>query len=201
MIIIKKNKELIFMCIVTTGAEPYDNNGNKNHRIFEIGAIKVRNMIPTDGFIHMQINPECDIPPEILKEHKITNNMFKNSLTFKEASDKLLDFIGKDTAIVLHNAISDIRFINAELMWANGTVISDDRITGTLPLARAIFPDEDVSIDELCQKFGISNSHRIYNGTLFEALKLFDIYRYLINSNKLTIAKRIKLFWNSIVGK
>ena len=49
------------------------------------------------------INPEMSIPKESSLIHNITDEMVKDSLTFKEIADEFIDFCSGDTFLIAHN--------------------------------------------------------------------------------------------------
>lgn len=63
------------------------------------------------------VNPEMDIPEEVVKITNITNEMVKDAETIDKIMPKVMEFIG-DSILVAHNADFDIGFIryNAELL-------------------------------------------------------------------------------------
>ena len=63
------------------------------------------------------VNPEMDIPEEVVKITNITNEMVKDAETIDKIMPKVIEFIG-DSILVAHNADFDIGFIryNAELL-------------------------------------------------------------------------------------
>ena len=65
----------------------------------------------------MFVNPEMDIPEEVVKITNITNEMVKDAETIDKIMPKVMEFIG-DSILVAHNADFDIGFIryNAELL-------------------------------------------------------------------------------------
>ena len=46
----------------------------------------------------------------------------------------------------------------------------------TLPLARQIHPGQRNSLDALCKRYGVDNSHRELHGALLDAQILIDVY-------------------------
>lgn len=86
--------------------------------------------------------------------------------------------------MIAHNASFDIGFLNAELGRANKPLISVDNILDTLAIARRKFPMGPNSLDVLCKRFGIDNSHRVLHGALLDAEILADVYIELIGGKQ-----------------
>ncbi len=51
-----------------------------------------------------------------------------------------------------------------------------DRVTDTLLIARRAYPGAKNSLDALCQRFKISNAHRVLHGALLDAELLQEVY-------------------------
>ncbi|MDG1153315.1 MAG: DNA polymerase III subunit epsilon [Alphaproteobacteria bacterium] len=168
-------REIIFDT-ETTGFNPYSNQGDKNDRIVEIGAIEVIDLKPTGKIFHHYINPERSIPDEVVKIHGIDDEKVKDCPTFDKIAQKWLDFVGDDAKLVAHNAKFDMKFINAELIWAGKSGIQNERVVDTLPMARQTFPGQQATLDALCKKFSIDNSARTYHGALLDSELLLDVY-------------------------
>ena len=63
----------------TTGLSP--ENGD---RLVEIGAVELINHVPTGKIFHEYINPERDVPEEVVKIHGLTNEFLKDKPTFNQ---------------------------------------------------------------------------------------------------------------------
>ena len=154
----------------TTGLDPYD-----GHRIVEIGAVEIFNGLPTGKTYHQYIYPERDMPAEAFAVHGLGDEFLRDKPIFSEISDSFLRFV-QDTQLVIHNAVFDIKFINAELTWANKTTILGQNAVDTLQIARKKFPGSPVSLDALCRRFNIDNSARAQHGALLDAEILAEVY-------------------------
>ena len=77
---------------------------------------------------------------------------------------------------MIHNAPFDIGFLNAELGRCGHPPLSMDRVVDTLPLAREKFPGAQASLDALCRRFDVDNSHRDLHGALIDADLLAAVY-------------------------
>ena len=88
---------------------------------------------------------------------------------------KFTDFI-KDDFLVIHNAPFDIGFLNAEFSRCGHPALSMERVIDTLPLARQKYPGAQASLDALCRRFGVDNSHRDLHGALVDANLLASVF-------------------------
>lgn len=154
----------------TTGFEP-----SEGHRLVEIGALELINHMPTGVTFHKYINPEREIPADATRVHGITNERVANCPLFADIADEWLEFVG-DAPMIAHNAAFDMRFINAELGWIGKPPYAPERFIDTLAMARKKFPGSPVSLDALCRRFSIDNSHREFHGALLDTELLAEVY-------------------------
>lgn len=157
----------------TTGLEPAS-----GHRIIEIGCIEMKDRRKTDRLLHYYINPEREIEQEAVEIHGITEQQLEGEPVFEDVADRLIDFI-RDSEVIIHNAPFDVAFINAELLrlgddW--GRLEDYCSVTDTLEMARELHPGQRNSLDALCQRYGIDNSHRSLHGALLDAEILLDVF-------------------------
>ena len=176
----------------TTGFEP-----EQGDRIVEIGAIELLNHMPTGNTFHVYINPQRDMPQAAFDVHGIGPDLLaaprpprggevtlKDKPLFKDVGQKLLDFIGTDTKLVIHNAAFDVKFLNAELRWLGLPQIPWERAIDTLAMARQKFPGSPASLDALCRRFGIDNTARTLHGALLDSEILAEVYLELIGGRQ-----------------
>lgn len=162
----------------TTGFDPYSGD-----RLIEIGCVVLENHVATGETYHKFFNPERDVPEEAVKVHGITYEMLKDKPKFGELADEFLDFIG-DSPLVIHNASFDMKFINAELAWIKKDPIPMEQAIDTLAIARKLFPGSRVSLNDLCRRFNIDNSHRTKHGALLDSELLAEVYLELLGGRE-----------------
>ena len=154
----------------TTGLSAKD-----GHRIIEIGAVEMVNLSLTGQSLHLYINPERKIDAGAQEIHGLSSEFLANKPVFADILSEFTDFIGDDL-LVIHNAPFDIGFLNAELSRCGHPPLSMDRVVDTLPLARQKYPGAQASLDALCRRFGVDNSHRDLHGALIDADLLAAVY-------------------------
>lgn len=154
----------------TTGFEP-----SEGHRLVEIGCVELLNHVATGNTFHKYVNPEREVPEEAARVHGLTWDMLKDKPLFADIAAEFLDFIG-DSPLIIHNAAFDMKFINAELAWAGLSTVPFDRAIDTVQMARRKFPGAPASLDALCRRFGIDNSHREKHGALLDSELLAEVY-------------------------
>lgn len=146
-------------------------------RVIEIGAIKMIGGKPVTKF-HTYLNPEgVTSHPDAVAVHGITNEFLLDKPTFEDVKLAFLEFVeGSD--LVIHNAPFDIGFLNAELCRSGYQAEMGDicKIIDTLVLAKKKYPGQKNSLDALCKRFGIANSHRTLHGALLDADLLVKVY-------------------------
>ena len=162
----------------TTGLDPDD-----GHRIVEIGAIELENLLPTGRVYHQYINPERAVPRDAVAVHGLTDAFLADKPVFSAVSRAFLDFIG-DARLVIHNAAFDLRMLNAELARLGREPLPAARALDTLEIARARFPGASASLDALCRRFGIDNSGREKHGALLDSELLAEVYLELMGGRQ-----------------
>lgn len=162
----------------TTGLDP-----EQGDRIVEIGAVELKNHLPTGQTYHQYINPQRAMPAEAFAVHGLGDDFLKDKPVFTEIVEDFLDFIG-DSKLVIHNASFDMKFINAELRWAERPQLANDQALDTLAIARRKFPGSPASLDALCRRFGINSFERTLHGALLDSEILAEVYLELIGGRQ-----------------
>ncbi|MAN79248.1 MAG: DNA polymerase III subunit epsilon [Magnetovibrio sp.] len=162
----------------TTGLDPL--NG---HRIVEIGCVELVNHVASGQTYHQYVNPERDMPIEAFNVHGLSVEFLSGHPTFAEVADAFLDFVG-DAPLVIHNASFDMGFINAELARLKRPSIPLNQAVDTVAMARRKFPGAGASLDALCRRFQIDNTHRDLHGALLDARLLAEVYLELIGGRQ-----------------
>jgi DNA polymerase-3 subunit epsilon len=166
----------------TTGFDPLTGD-----RLVEIGAVELINHVPTGRTYHQYINPDRDVPEEVVKVHGLTNEFLKDYPFFEKVAQDWVDFIGDDGILVAHNATFDMKFINYELKRLGYDEYQWDRVVDTLEIAKNKFPGQRNNLDVLCKRFGIDNSKRTFHGALLDAELLADVYLELLGGAEPTM--------------
>jgi DNA polymerase-3 subunit epsilon len=164
---------LIVLDTETTGLNPQE-----GHRIIEIGCVEVVNRRLTGKSFHVYINPERVIDAGAIEVHGITNEFLTDKPTFDCIVEDFIAFI-RGAELVIHNAPFDIGFINYEFSRLNngtGTVTDYSKVFDTLTYARKKHPGQRNSLDALCKRYSIDNSHRELHGALLDAEILADVF-------------------------
>lgn len=168
----------------TTGFEP-----SEGHRLVEIGCVEMINGVPTGATFHKYVNPERDMPIAAFNVHGLSGEFLADKPLFGEIIDAFLDFIG-ESRLVIHNAIFDMKFINAELGRLKRPAVPLDRVVDTLALARRKYPGSRAGLDELCSRFGIDTTRRVKHGALLDAELLAEVYIELTGGRQTALGLR-----------
>jgi DNA polymerase-3 subunit epsilon len=158
----------------TTGLEV-----EQQHRVIEIGCVEIFNRRLTGRSFHRYLNPERDIDPGAEQVHGLSREKLAKEPKFAEVHDEFVEFV-RDAELIIHNAAFDVAFLNAEIarVAAGAPLRITDLCTvlDTLALARQMHPGQRNSLDALCKRYAVDNSHREYHGALLDAKILADVY-------------------------
>lgn len=157
----------------TTGLNPME-----GHRIIEIGCVELVNRRLTGQHFHVYINPERIVDDGAIEVHGITNEFLADKPLFANIAEDFISFI-RGTELIIHNAPFDVGFLNHEFSLLDngaGTVEDYSGVFDTLNFARKKHPGQRNSLDALCKRYGIDNSHRELHGALLDAEILADVY-------------------------
>jgi DNA polymerase III subunit epsilon len=162
-------REIIFDT-ETTGLD------NKEDRIIEIGGIELDNHFPTGRTLHLYFNSGGrKVHPDALAVHGITDDFLKDKPSFADMAEQILEFF-EGAKWIAHNANFDMGFINSELARIGVPPIPGSEVIDTLALARRKHPMGPNSLDALCKRYGIDNSHRTKHGALLDSELLAEVY-------------------------
>jgi DNA polymerase-3 subunit epsilon len=157
----------------TTGLEP-----QQGHRIIEIGCVEMVERRLTGNNFHQYLQPEREIDAAAVEVHGITNEFLADKPRFVDVAQDFIDYV-RGAELIIHNAPFDVGFLNHELqmMAADSPAIGDlCGVTDTLVMAKKMHPGQRNSLDALCKRYEIDNSHRELHGALLDAEILADVY-------------------------
>jgi DNA polymerase-3 subunit epsilon len=164
--------------IVVLDTETTGLNPQEGHRIIEIGCVEMVKRRLTGKRFHVYINPDRIIDEGAIAVHGITNQFLDDKPHFEQIVEDFIAFI-KGAELVIHNAPFDVGFINHEFSRLKNqaeTVAGLCEVFDTLRYARKKHPGQRNSLDALCKRYGIDNSHRDLHGALLDAEILADVF-------------------------
>jgi DNA polymerase-3 subunit epsilon len=154
----------------TTGLSP--ENGD---RLVEIGCLELTNHMATGRTYHCYVNPGITMPSAAQDVHGLSDEFLADKPVFADIVDDFLAFAGDDP-LIIHNAVFDMGFINAELRRLGRPPLPATQAVDTVSMARQKFPGAPASLDALCRRFSIDNSARTLHGALLDAELLAEVY-------------------------
>ncbi len=164
--------------IVVLDTETTGLSTREGHRIIEIGCVELINRRLTGKRFHAYLNPERKIDDGATAVHGISNEFLDDKPFFKQISAEFIAFI-KNAELVIHNAPFDVGFINNEFSRLDNhteTIADFCLVFDTLVYARKKHPGQRNSLDALCKRYGIDNSHRELHGALLDAEILAEVF-------------------------
>lgn len=158
----------------------------KGNRVVEIGCVELLERRPTGRSFQCYLNPDREFEQGAQEVTGLTLEFLADKPRFAEVVDEFLAFID-GAELVIHNAAFDVGFLNSELSrLAAGHGRIQDRcgIEDSLLLARQRFPGQRNSLDALCKRLGVDNSHRQLHGALLDAQLLAEAYLALTSGQE-----------------
>lgn len=150
----------------------------QGNRIIEIGCLEIIDRKLTKKHFHQYINPQRDSEEKALEIHGLTTEFLSDKPLFSQIAETFLGFI-EGAELLIHNAAFDIGFLNHELqrVYGDGFSMAEHcTIVDTLALAKARHPGQRNTLDALCKRYDVDNSHRELHGALLDAELLADVY-------------------------
>lgn len=186
----------------TTGLEPA-----QGHRIIEIGCVEIINRRLTGNRYHQYLQPDREIDDGAVEVHGITNEFLKDKPRFENIAEDFFEFV-TGAQLIIHNAPFDVGFINNELSLLGGSyknITEYCEIIDTLSMARQLHPGQKNSLDALCKRYDVDNSHRELHGALLDAEILADVYLLMTGGQSSlllegvqTVTERTKIIINRL---
>lgn len=163
---------LIMLDTETTGLKV-----DEGHRLVEIGCVECIDRRVTEHQFHVYLNPEREVDEGAAQVHGLRWDQLKDKPKFADIADDFLAFV-QGAHVVIHNADFDRGFLDSELSRAGHKPFAShvEKVIDSLVHARDLHPGQRNSLDALCQRYGISNEHRVLHGALLDATLLADVY-------------------------
>jgi DNA polymerase-3 subunit epsilon len=167
-----KSMRQIVLDTETTGLNP-----RTGDRVIEVGCVELHNRMLTGNNFHRYINPERDSEEGALAVHGLTTEFLRDKPKFAEIANELRDYIA-GAEVIIHNAPFDLGFLNNEFKLLGLPTFTEhcSGVIDTLVNAKEMHPGKRNSLDALCDRYGVSNSHRKLHGALLDAELLADVY-------------------------
>ena len=152
-------------------------NAALGDRIIELGCVEILNRNVTGNHFHRYVNPERRSEEGALRVHGITGEFLQDKPKFREVAAEFLDYI-RGAELVIHNAAFDLEFLNLELGRIGQPPVEEHcaAVVDSLALARELHPGKKNSLDALCERYQVDNTHRTLHGALLDASLLAEVY-------------------------
>ena len=152
-------------------------NARLGDRVIEIGCVEVLNRRITERTFHRYVNPEREIDEGASRIHGLTREDLVDKPRFADIAREFVDYI-RGAELVIHNADFDTEFLDRELALAElgGVLKHAAGVVDTLAIARELHPGKKNSLDALCERYLVDNSHRTLHGALLDARLLAEVY-------------------------
>jgi DNA polymerase III subunit epsilon len=162
----------IFFDTETTGLD-----AKNGHRIIEIACIEMMDRQRTGRSLHFYFNPERPIDQQAFEVHGLSDDFLADKPKFADKVQEFLAFI-QGAELIAHNASFDVGFLDAELGRLSMQPFQSYvyGVVDTLQMARNLFPGQRNSLDALCNRLGVNNSHRTLHGALLDSEILAEVY-------------------------
>ena len=165
----------------------------RTDKITEIAVLKYKNGKIIDTY-ETFVNPEIEISKEITKLTGITNEMVKDAPKKEKIIKEFIQFIGKDSILVAHNADFDIGFIKyiAEKM----NIEINNTYLDTLILSKILYPElSRFSLGQIAKHLNIKVE--VAHRALDDVKTLTKIFENMLNILKIEKIER----WDDINKK
>lgn len=167
----------------TTGKN--DDGTPGDHRVIEIGCVEIINRKLTGNNLQIFLNPNREVDEEATKVHGMTWESLKGYKTFDQEVARFIEYI-RGAELLIHNAKFDTTFLNNEfeLVGVRDRMETLCTIVDTVSLARQLHPGHQVSLDNLCNIFGVNKDERTFHGALLDSVLLAQVYLAMTGGQK-----------------
>ena len=152
-------------------------NARLGDRVIEIGCVELLSRRVTDRTFHSFVNPEREIEEGAARVHGIDREFLADKPKFAAIASEFLNYV-RGAELVIHNAEFDVEFLDRELALAGFGKLSEyvSGVVDSLAMARELHPAKKNSLDALCERYLVDNSHRTLHGALLDARLLAEVY-------------------------
>lgn len=145
-------------------------------RVVEIGCVELDDRKLTGRTYHVYLNPEREVG-DSERIHGLSDEFLADKPLYRTIAAEFEEFVAGGQ-LIIHNAAFDTGFLNMEqerIKRPKLTVLCPD-VMDTVKVAKELFPGKKASLDALCDRYAINNSHRTLHGALLDAQLLAEVY-------------------------
>jgi DNA polymerase-3 subunit epsilon len=165
-------ERIVFLDTETTGLRV-----EEGHRVIELGCIELIGRRLSGRDLHLYFNPEREVDEGAAAVHGMRLSDLVDKPRFADEAERILAFL-QGARVVIHNAAFDEGFLNAELAACQRpklrTCVAE--VVDSLSLARQLHPGKRNSLDALCERYEVSNKHRVHHGAKLDAQLLAEVW-------------------------
>lgn len=144
-------------------------------RIIEIGIVEITRD-PNPRTYHRYFNPgDREIAADATDVHGLTNDGLADEPTFEDCIDEILEFLGDDPELIIHNAPFDLEFLRDECLEI-GRVWPEYPVIDTLKESIRHHQKARHTLDALCKRYNVDASARTKHGALLDADLLAQVF-------------------------
>ncbi|MFM9980558.1 MAG: DNA polymerase III subunit epsilon [Burkholderiales bacterium] len=165
------------MRLVVLDTETTGLSARMGDRVVEIGCIEILDRHVTENRFHTYLNPGRPSDPGAERVHGLSSEFLADKPKFAEIGRDFLEYV-RGAELIIHNASFDVEFLNQELQLARLGKLADHcpGVIDTLLRARELHPGKKNTLDALCERYGVDNSHRTLHGALLDASLLAEVF-------------------------
>jgi len=145
-------------------------------RVVEIGCVELIDRRLTGQRYHVYLNPEREVG-DSERIHGLSDEFLADKQLYAGVAKEFEEFVA-GAQLIIHNAAFDTGFLNMEqerLGREKVTLLCPD-VMDTVKVAKELFPGKKASLNALCERYSINNSHRTLHGALLDAQLLAEVY-------------------------
>ncbi|WP_018606968.1 DNA polymerase III subunit epsilon [Uliginosibacterium gangwonense] len=145
-------------------------------RVVEIGCVELLDRKLTGRSYHVYLNPEREVG-DSERIHGLSDEFLADKPLYRTIAADFEEFV-TGAQLIIHNAAFDTGFLNMEqerIKRTKLTILCPD-VMDTVKVAKEMFPGKKASLDALCERYAINNSHRTLHGALLDAQLLAEVY-------------------------
>jgi DNA polymerase III subunit epsilon len=145
-------------------------------RVVEIGCVELVNRKLTGRTYHVYLHPEREVG-DSERIHGLSDQFLADKPLYGAIAEEFETFVA-DSELIIHNASFDTGFLNMEQERLGRTRVTTlcPQVLDTVRRAKELFPGKKASLDALCERYAINNSHRTLHGALLDAQLLAEVY-------------------------
>lgn len=159
---------------------------SEGHRVVEVGMVELIDGVPSGRVYHAYVNPERDVPEEVVKIHGLTAEFLADHPIFADIASDVHDFVGGSEIIITcrekDGYTLDIAMMEMEMERAGFEPPDVGQWTNVRLWAEQMYSYEEARLTNLLKRFGIEAGDRSADGAhgaLKDAQLLAALYPHL----------------------